>query len=349
MTERETVGPADVASIAIATFVMAMVVSFLLDRASWWIGPVTAVVGGVVGAAVVLLVPVDRPVVSDDSVDGSFVPTITSARILSGPVLQAPPRAVSGASVITSQPAPPLSVRAQRVGSWLTLMSPKVGNDPAMNEDAVAVSEDGRRVAIADGASSAYASGLWARLLVDEATRSSVDLSRSDHRIELVASCGARWMAETDGVSDWWSEEARARGSFAALAGLSFLDGRRWRATAKGDCCVLVLDSSDTIVSSFPIDDSDTFGLTPDLVGVHDPMAEGWRVVEGDVDPHGRVVLATDGFAQWLLQEKGHPARWCSLDPDDWPTELDSLRSSGQMVNDDVAIAILDAKDLQWT
>lgn len=348
MTVRPPVAREDVATVAIVVVVAAVVARLLVGGVPWWFVPVIAVVGGVVGVAVLLVVPVDSSTAVEEPPPATapFAPplqTLTRTATVEADervrsAVPAPPRRVA---------TPEARTGVRRQGPWSLLESPKVGNDPSMNEDAVAVSADGRSVAIADGASSAFASGLWARLLAEEGVRPGVDLTRSDQRIGLVDRCAARWLIETEGAEHWWAEEARSRGSFAAVAALRLNGRRRWSAVAKGDSCVIVLDEGDAVVSSFPIDDTSQFGLTPDLVSVLDPSADGWRRCDGQIVPGGRVVLATDGFAEWLLRDPRHAQWWWGLDAARWPAELDALRSAGDMVNDDVAIASLDSKALR--
>lgn len=143
----------------------------------------------------------------------------------------------------------------------------------------------------------------------------------------------------------WYVEEAAVRGSFATFLGLQFtetVDSRRWRAMAVGDACFFQVRAS-TLVTAFPLEDSDAFGSAPDLLtsqpfggshGGHRLQVRTGSVETGDV-----FYLATDAVSEWLLaRSRVDPDLWPALevlDHEGFAALVDHARRSGEMADDD--------------
>lgn len=166
------------------------------------------------------------------------------------------------------------------------------------SEDAWAVDVDEGRLAVADGASSAWRAGDWAAALVDAWIAGPPGRPRSSGRVAGFL----RWLdavregfdAPTDGaVRAWFAEAAAARGAHAALLGVSVtgLGGRRPRmvAAAVGDVCLMVVRDGMLDVA-LPLDDPEAFGTRPTLVS----SLPGRGPAEDAVVVHERAVRAGD-------------------------------------------------------
>lgn len=206
------------------------------------------------------------------------------------------------------------------------------------NEDAAAVDGDGRIVAVSDGASSAFASSLWSRQLVDGfVTRNG--LLPAGERVAFVADCAAAWERLTRETADasWWEDAARQKGSFAAFVGLTIDEAGAWKALAVGDCCVFVT-RNDQMVRSFPIERADHFNSTPSLLTTVDPGHGEWQEANGQLDSNDVMLVASDGIAAWLLT-KPEDRLAALLDTSTDLTDLvDRERKQQRMENDDVTL-----------
>jgi hypothetical protein len=203
------------------------------------------------------------------------------------------------------------------------------------SEDAWAVDVDAGRLAVADGASSAWRAGDWASALVDAWIAKPPSVSRgagSDGVLRWVDRARAGFDAEDldgrgapQGERAWFTEAAAARGSHAALLGLSVLGlgGRRprVRAVAVGDVCLLQV-RGDALVAATPLADASAFGQHPDLLS-STPEAPVPAVVQasGPFPPGDVLLLMTDALAAFALRTAVRaPAIWQVLAGIDTPT-----------------------------
>lgn len=335
---------------AVGAVVVQRVVPELDDR---WFLP--AAVALVVGLVVALAAPRPRPTseARPSAVVGLSDPPVAAA---------APTRPPASAAAPTIQaPTPPARaplridpdathVRVRRVPVHFTndrfvvrsLSLPKLGNEDGENEDGWFVTTDVRRLSVADGASSAFASRQWSKLLTESfAAERMLDLSDAQQRVDFVATCAARWDAATSGGGDWWSNDARAKGSFAAFVGVVLADDLSFVADAVGDSCLMAVDESGRLRMSFPLTSAEQFDSTPSLLGTNEPEAGEWRRAAGRLAPGHSLVLATDAVAEWLLGDAAQRLPWLvQADETVWTEALVGLRERNEMVNDDVTIVV---------
>ena len=235
--------------------------------------------------------------------------------------------------------------------------TPKEGSSDAEWEDGVAFDPgDPRsgvpaRIAIADGASMAYAARRWAAELT------------SAFRLPSTAPAGV----DRTALTEWFSERQRAwneagdaaqtvleqlkiaEGSFATFVGclVRGLDGSRasWEAGALGDA-VLFHVRNDAVVSHLPALEADDFGRNP--AGVHTrpdalpQMASGLLWGGGALLPNDHLFLATDALADWIVRRATAPATWQFLAAVSHPAEFSRFvtteRAAGEMTDDDVTL-----------
>lgn len=221
---------------------------------------------------------------------------------------------------------------------------PKRGRTDAECEDAFAISADGLRVALADGASTAAFSGEWARALCETFVGASPG-SAFEEVVDFARERFQAWLDARDLA--WHAIERLAEGTHAAFLGLQFSD-RRVDAVAVGDTCLLARfrdEPTSGLPCGFPIDHADRFGTDPVLIGSlpgNPPLLRASRLT---FDLHGcaGLYLATDALARWALERlaSGQPP-WSDLDAlageDDFERFIDSLRAAGQLANDDTTL-----------
>lgn len=198
-----------------------------------------------------------------------------------------------------------------------TLWLPKKGNTDEEYEDAAAPTErvdktfSEFRCAVADGATEASFSRLWAKLLCE----GFVDRTE---RAELKK----RWAAGITTTSlPWYAEQKAESGAFAALVGLMLRDGDggagggTWEAEALGDCCLITVRDGQ-IMDKFPLVESEQFNSSPVLLSSNadeseeEQLAEAWRRMDGTWQPGDVFYLLSDAIARWTYKrdEEHHDA-----------------------------------------
>lgn len=330
----------------------AAAVKFLdIDPQRWWL---PGAIGALVGLGAALLAP--RPHTPASLVPAPLPPPPTAraitalepdesatVRVARSPRTRTPLPEDDDATVVRRRTAP--AVFETDRFSVRSLSLPKLGNEHNENEDGIFVATDLSRLAVADGASSAFASRQWAQILTESfATQPAVDLSIADARGEFVERCARRWQAAVAGGSDWWSNDARDRGSFAAFVGVTIGDDLKVVANAVGDCCLFVLDRSQQLRLAFPLDNAAAFDSTPSLLSTNEPDEGEWRRAKGRLTTGDTLVLASDAVAQWLLSDAARLPWLSSSDPDAWAQELNATREQHVMVNDDVTVVTVTCK-----
>ena len=205
-----------------------------------------------------------------------------------------------------------------------TFWAPKRGNSVEEYEDAFAPNSGGvvegtcLRFAVADGATDAAFSGLWARLLVEGYRKGWIGTRGRDTHDGLQRLghiCRHRVARKT---LPWYAEEKRRLGAFAALLGLelsaSEADGSgtsgtsgTWRSYSVGDCCLFHL-RGDRVLGSFPLEDPEEFGSRPVLLSSNadrnGAALASAAVAWGDWLAGDEFFLMSDALACWFLTEE---------------------------------------------
>lgn len=179
---------------------------------------------------------------------------------------------------------------------------------PEANEDKFAFSEDGRRLALSDGASESFDSKLWADLLVRRF------IADPKVRPEWVASALADYSATHDFQSLSWSKQAAfERGSFATLIGVEQFDEHgAVEILAIGDSIAILTDGG-KLIHGWPFEDPEKFKERPtllatvtghnDFIGISGFWTQHGRTfhLEGLNEP--RLICMTDALGEWALKE----------------------------------------------
>ena len=229
---------------------------------------------------------------------------------------------------------------------------PKLPGDADRNEDAFMWSPQRSAIALSDGATESFDSGLWARILVRLFVLNPVvSMARVD--MAIIA-----YTRRHDPQSLSWSRRAAFdRGSFATLLGVAVspeLD--QARVLAIGDSLALLLDGT-RLVASFPYTDPDDFQRPPTLLSTrrgHNtflkrPSHAGastavWRL---DRLEQPRIVCMTDAIAEWFLR-RAQADPWAGevllgiSDLADLEALVTHEREAGRMKVDDSTVLILE-------
>jgi hypothetical protein len=214
--------------------------------------------------------------------------------------------------------------------------------------DAVSVRASSGRFALADGATEAYDSGRWARLLTRAWTATPV--TRGEDVAEALGRLGqALHRSWSRRPLAWFAEEKARQGSFATLVGFQLCGTTGWYAVAIGDSCLFQERAGDLRVA-FPLRDPAEFGHRPPLVPSfphrHRSWARGVRVATGSAAPGDVFWLMSDAIACWYLgtwaRQRGlrRELHNALLAPDDRSLSrlVSRERRAGRLRDDDVAV-----------
>jgi len=203
--------------------------------------------------------------------------------------------------------------------------------------------------AVADGATESSFSRLWAQLLVEgyAASPSVPDFDR------VVASARAEWNSQVGSrILPWYAQEKVTEGAFAALAGVHITDAMDGSGAASftgdaiGDTCVFHIRGH-SLLASNPMSQSVEFTSRPFLVSTGPDFGAGEALCtfQGTLHSEDLLLLATDAFSSWILEEveKGEcpfPLIRDLGEPGCVPFDqlVSDLRSSGRLKNDDVTL-----------
>lgn len=230
---------------------------------------------------------------------------------------------------------------------------PKEGSTVEECEDAVALSADALRFAVADGATEAFDARRWAvRLAETWVAAQTAPLTAEEFRPWLKEQ--GEWLrASWEGRKlSWYAEEKRRAGSFAALVGLrleAFEGAMRWDAIALGDSC-LVQSRGGAVLTALPVSTHEAFNSAPPLVPSGESMTEAALArlvtVKGSAERGDVFLLMSDALAAWYFESSslrdGRAAEFDSLLAASENESLAALvrreRESKRMKDDDVAV-----------
>ncbi len=226
------------------------------------------------------------------------------------------------------------------------LAAGKRGNARQEYEDALwprrGLVGDGIRCAVADGATEASFSGLWARLLVEAYRRGALGPD-----LAALPILQRRWQERVQRVPlPWYAEEKARLGAFSALLGLTITDGG-WEALAVGDSCLFHRREGSWTV--FPIGCSALLTAAPHLIpslpARSTDITAHLHRAHGSLQSSDTLYLATDALAGWLLRhiEAGSPcADLDTLQPATFPAWLEAQRDARTIRNDDTTVIRID-------
>jgi hypothetical protein len=162
-------------------------------------------------------------------------------------------------------------------------------------------------MAVADGATEAVYSRLWAKKLVESAEPdwpllSDDELSKQLDPIRREFSPfgpgeDVAWYVR----NKYMDQGSQATLLVASLTGTTAGESFDVRALSVGDCCLIVLKASGEVLS-FPMQSSDDFGVNPVLLGNRIPKPDKYDRWEAEVEPGDLILAGTDAVSKWALQ-----------------------------------------------
>jgi Protein phosphatase 2C len=206
------------------------------------------------------------------------------------------------------------------------------------------------RFAVADGATDAVFSGLWAQILVRAFGKRNLTANTNGALISRLRKMWSRSVGHRP--LPWYAEEKLRSGAFAALIGFELVENQQggtgtWTATACGDCCLFQVRGPN-LVTAFPITSSEQFTNSPHLLCSIGPGTDDFarlsstagEWMEGDC-----FYLMTDALANWFLVEcETRCVPWQTLRDITLPTDppfgswIEGLRRAKQIRNDDCTL-----------
>jgi len=227
---------------------------------------------------------------------------------------------------------------------------------PRECEDALSFNVGKRRFAVADGATEAFDSRRWARILVKAWTHScQLDFDK-EALISTVEDLGQRLSSKWQHKDlPWYAEEKARAGSYAAFAGLTIMSGGDgslvWSALVIGDSCIFH-ERNGFIKNGIPTISPSFFTYSPALLpsrgnAIDGPLIEkACMITTGEAEPGDIFLLLTDAISCWYLtyavpdcalHDEFHAAL-TSSDLTKTTELIERERSIGRLRNDDVAV-----------
>ncbi|WP_179862279.1 protein phosphatase 2C domain-containing protein [Longibacter salinarum] len=222
------------------------------------------------------------------------------------------------------------------VADSVAVTLPKAGHDEDENEDAFVVRDETFpvRAAVADGATEAVYSGVWADLLTRQIA--ALDDWSGTGWDDAVHAARSEWQTVVDAEPvdvPWYVAEKREQGAFATVLGLVIRGDGTFEARWVGDC--VLIQQSKGSKQSWPVDDPEAFTHRPALLSSRSEAGTiTAQTTEGTWDQEDVFLLATDAVAAWLLRETPELAH----DADALREQLRTARQEGHLRNDDCTI-----------
>ena len=240
--------------------------------------------------------------------------------------------------------------------------TPKKGGYVSENEDYYfpkepTIKRDHHSVAISDGASEGFMSRLWSKVLticyVNWDTTEVNIPEYIDFCIEIYEIQKQKYLKKREMENKplkWFEENLMAKGSFATLLGLSFVDsktkGGHWKSYSIGDSCLIQL--RENIITIFPKMNSNSFTNNPNLISTNPNYNKNIQpqIKTGEWRNGDTFYLMTDAIANWFHQEIEQKRKpWTIIDQfiENNKQGLNQfiayLREAKKLKNDDVTIA----------
>ena len=183
----------------------------------------------------------------------------------------------------------------------------KIGNSLFECEDAFAISDDKKRLAVSDGVSQSFASRLWAQILVKHLVDSGTPLTLE----AVVAETAKRWQSEVDSQlnsnTSWNVRKKLEDGAQATFANLVFEstdDCLLWEAELLRDCVVAQLSGLTDLshgVIFHPSNYLDLLNSNPDTVSSRPPYIRGTpKSCSGEIPIGAQLLVMTDALAIYM-------------------------------------------------
>jgi hypothetical protein len=229
------------------------------------------------------------------------------------------------------------------------LLLPKHGHWDSEFEDALAENSAEGRFAVADGATEAICSDIWARLLASALVKQPLPDAAEWER--WLAEQRGTWLEAVRGLPlDLFAEMKLAEGAAAAVLALQIEPHGGWTALSVGDSCLFQVRGED-LVGAFPKTSSKQFDNRPPLVRTAAVNQALPTVARGDWQSGDKLVLMTDALSQWFLQEyeQNRPLRTTledllavAADRAALEQKINRLRDSAMLRNDDIVLVAVD-------
>jgi hypothetical protein len=232
----------------------------------------------------------------------------------------------------------------------------KIGSVPADLQDCAGYEErwgaGTTRFAVADGATSAYNSQLWAGLLVSGFVDTDHPGALADpHDPEafrnFVAHAQKAWAEQPPPEDIFAAERFRREGSYSTFVGCLVygLDGAApcWRAVTVGDSVLFHVRRGQVLQMLPPLSAAQFTSQTEMLSTLpgqlDDEVAAALRG-EGFLEPGDLLFAATDALSHWIVAAAG-PLVWdalASIDQSQFVELVRSARRAGEMHDDDTSL-----------
>lgn len=244
----------------------------------------------------------------------------------------------------------------------------KAGESEKDYQDACAYNLDLRRFAIADGATGAFMSAIWSKLLVkrfcEDEDSTNLNLFLTQEWTEWLRPAQQEWqksvrdvVEQVDPQKQWFvvNRYIQREPAIATFVGMEFSEPTgnsiEWKAFLIGDSCLFHIrgDKADVFPELSPKD----FGYHPDAFASIELHKVQYTPIyaTGTYLPSDIILLATDAIAKWILMQV-QASSWPDIveilrmihTPTDFQALANNLRMDKELPleNDDVTLMIFD-------
>ncbi|OIP79151.1 MAG: hypothetical protein AUK48_00210 [Oscillatoriales cyanobacterium CG2_30_44_21] len=223
----------------------------------------------------------------------------------------------------------------------------KAGNDITECEDAWDYAEHDAMfvIAMSDGATESSFAKEWASEMVTTFVK---DQSAFSHETRWLSDLQTRWQSWlSEQKLPWFAKRKAQQGAYATFLSLQVRADLSWQAIAVGDSCLFVVRDR-CLQQSFPVQHSNEFGNSPNLVGTSSNLRKGSILkVLGKARGGDRFYLATDAIACWIMKQlEANQNPWVKLEQldvsDKFAAWINELRDRREIVNDDTTLLCLE-------
>lgn len=228
----------------------------------------------------------------------------------------------------------------------------KDGNSPTEYEDHFISNKENLAFAMADGAADSVFSQQWASLLVDNFTRNPFDIGKTQEVfLNWLEPLQLQWRKEINWKGlRWYVEEKARQGAFSTFLALQIRDSEPDETVdcvAIGDTCLFIIHDDKTTM--FPELTPSDFGNTPHLLCSYEryntKILSNIQTFTRTVGRGDLIIMATDAFAKWLLEDSWDGKRsWTlfqDIDQPEFDRVITGLRESKKIRNDDTTAAFI--------
>ena len=224
-------------------------------------------------------------------------------------------------------------------------------------EDRLGVNTSATRMAVADGMTLSYLSGLFAEAIVQKFISESTPIDTlkdgsaftSSDVVETWSKQVEQIEAKYEGTDAGWLLQNRKKNTphgDCTLAGIDMSQQGCVTAIAIGDCCIFFLSGDGKLLKTIPNIEVGQFNNAPDYISSTGNIYGKIYTEQVPIVAEGYIVLTSDAVAEWFLKNldrrpSGLEQIWQLKDQEEMNIFFDNEYHNHRIKGDDIAIIII--------